>query len=341
MIPHSRPCIGQEEERAATEVIRSGNLAQGHQVARLEDDLADRLQSPYVVVVSSGTAALHLALIALGCGPPSRVAIPSYVCSALLHAVCYTGAEPILVDLPASGYNIIPSDSPSDLDAIIVPHMFGVAASDWFSQTGIPVIEDCAMALGATSCGRALGTQGKLGVFSFYATKMICAGEGGAVATADEGLARQLEDLRDYDGRSDATPRYNYKMTDLQAAIARVQLTKLGTFIERRRSLAETYIDRLSGLKIDLPAFGAGDVPYRFVTTVDQNPLQLEQAFDQMGVSARRPVPTPIHRLLGASDADYPQTATALDRALSLPLYPDLADDESDLVISVALDLLS
>ncbi len=279
-------------------------------------------------------------MLALACGASSRVAIPSYVCSALLHAVRYTGAEPVLVDLPESGYNIAPSDVPTSVDVVILPHTFGVAAS-LGSGSKRPIIEDCAMALGATSGGKALGSHGPIGVFSFYATKMICAGEGGAVTTSDVGLAEAVRDLRDYDGRTDARVRHNYKMTDLQAAIARVQLGKLDAFVARRRELAQTYADRLSDLQIDLPHFGPEDVAYRYVVRVNDDPIRLEHAFDSAGVSARRPVPTPIHRVLGDPDSRYPKTSNAVDRSLSLPLYPDLSSAEADRVTSVARDLLA
>jgi len=157
MIPHSKPLLGKPEEAAAARVIRSGHVAQGAECAALEAELAAYLSVEDVVVVSSGSAALHLGLLALVLDidkPPAqtRIGLPSYVCTALLNAIRHVGSEPHLIDLPPSGYNIIPDHATTSLDALIIPHMFGQAATG-LERAGCPVVEDCAMAIGPLRVG--------------------------------------------------------------------------------------------------------------------------------------------------------------------------------------------
>jgi len=274
MIPHSKPLLGKPEEAAAARVIRSGHVAQGAECAALEAELAAYLSVEDVVVVSSGSAALHLGLLALVLDidkPPAqtRIGLPSYVCTALLNAIRHVGAEPHLVDLAPDGFNINLASMPRDCDGVIVPHMFGHAAYG-VATASFPVIEDCAKAIGASYGGKKLGSIGLLGVFSFYATKVLCAGEGCAICTDDKALADLLRDLRDYDGRIDPILRFNYKMTDIQAAIARAQLQSLDTFISVRRDLANRYSDALRGYPLTLPNFAEGDIAFRYVIRHDK-----------------------------------------------------------------------
>jgi perosamine synthetase len=345
MIPHSKPLLGKNEEAAASRVIRSGLVAQGAECAALESELAAYLSVEDVIVVSSGSAALHLGLLALildtGKDPAqTRIGLPSYVCTALLNAIRHVGCEPHLIDLPPSGYNIIPDNATTSLDGLIVPHMFGQAATG-LESPGCPVIEDCAMAIGAASGGRKLGSIGRLGVFSFYATKVLCAGEGGAVCTSDPGIAGRIRDLRDYDGRNDSAPRFNYKMTDIQAAIAREQLRALPGFISRRRELALRYSVAFEDLAITLPDFTEEDLAFRYVIQHDKiTASSLIPMLERHGISARAPVFQPLHRVMKMDDASMPNTSRTQDKAVSLPLYPALTDGEADQVIAAARAVL-
>jgi perosamine synthetase len=345
MIPHSRPSLGVEEEEAVTRVIRSGHLAQGEEVEALERELAARLGVAYVVAVSSGSAALHLSLISLEVTEEQSVILPSYVCSALLNAIRHVGASPIPVDIDPDTLNISPQIVASQLSkntgAILVPHMFGRCADlSSLLTLGIPLVEDCAMSLGAYYNGEAAGSLGKVGVFSFYATKVLCGGEGGAVATNDPAIRERVSDLRDYDGRNDALPRFNYKLTDLQAAVIRTQLTKLDDFIERRRSLGSLYTETLTDTDAILPTFQEGDFPFRYVIHHQDGAERLAAKFSDEGISARNPVHSPIHTCLSLSDSAYPNTVTAQGSALSLPLYPALSDDEVDQITTTAREIL-
>jgi dTDP-4-amino-4,6-dideoxygalactose transaminase len=316
-------------------IVRSGQLAQGPEVAAFERELAARLRVEDVAVVSSGSAALELALRALDIGAGHEVIIPSYVCDALHHAVTRCGASPVLADADPTTLTLSLDDAKRRLGprtgAIIVPHAFGLAVDlTGFVALGLPVIEDCAQALGAVVQGRPAGSQGTLAVCSFYATKLVTTGEGGAVA-GPASLVGRVRDTRDYDEREDLAPRFNYKLTDVQAALGRGQLTQLGTFVARRRGIAARYRSRLARVPCR-PGDDAGErhVYHRFVVTVDQPLPPLIDALEARGIAARRPVHRPIHRALGLTD--YPEAERLWTTALSLPCYPTLTDAEVDTV---------
>jgi perosamine synthetase len=246
-IPHSRPTLGEDEVRAVTAVIRSGHIAEGEVVARFEKAFAGKMGVQHAVATSSGTAALHLILLAMGIGPGDEVIIPSYVCTALLHAVHYVRARPILAEIDPVTYNIDPDDVQKHITtrtkAIIVPHMFGLSANlDKLLNLDVPLIEDCAQAVGGTYHQKPLGTFGDAAIFSFYATKMMATGEGGMAASDSDEIIERIRDLKTYDEKEADKVRYNYKMTDVQAAIGEVQLGRLDDFIGERKRIAHPSI---------------------------------------------------------------------------------------------------
>jgi perosamine synthetase len=253
-IPHSRPTLGEEEVKAVAEVIKSGHIAEGEVVARFEKTFAGKMGVQHAVAVNSGTAALHLALLAMGIGPEHEVIIPSYVCTALLHAVQYVGARPVPAEIDPLTYNIDPDDVQKRITtrtrAIIVPHLFGAAADlDKLLKLDVPIIEDCAQAVGGTYHQKLLGTFGDIAIFSFYATKVMATGEGGMVTSKSPEIIERIRDLKTYDGKEADKVRYNYKMTDVQAALGEVQLGRLDDFIEQRRKIARQYVKHLKSAK--------------------------------------------------------------------------------------------
>lgn len=337
-IPHSRPLLGRGEQRAASAVIRSGMVAQGKEVACFEREMAMVLERRRAVAVSSGTAALHLALIALGVGERDIVALPSFACAALLHAVDLVGASPRLVDVDPRSFNMDPEDLQRKrhgrLKAVVLPHMFGLPANvEEIASLGLPVIEDCALALGARNRGRPVGALGELAVVSFYATKMITTGEGGMVLGDRARFSRIVEDRRSYDGRPRFGRRFNYKMTDVQAAIGRVQLGRLTSFTRARQRLASLYSHLLEGGPWELPTESDEHVYHRFVLRVRaRGAKNLLSRLQRRGIDARRPVFRPLHRYLGLSG--FPGADEAHRRALSLPLYPSLPVQDAKRVAS-------
>ncbi len=345
-IPHSKPTLGEDEAQAAAQVVRSGYIAEGPKTAALETELANLLGVKHAVAVNTGSSALHLALLALGVGEGDEVILPSYVCTALLNAVHYVRATPVLADVDAS-LNLDPADCKRKRTrrtaAIIAPHLLGnPAAIDDLLALGPPVIEDCAQAIGATLPDAApAGSRGTLAVFSFYATKMLAAGECGAVAGDSAKLLDKVRDLKDYDERPRYTVRYNYKCNDLAAAIACCQLRRLPEFVARRREIAMLYAKTLGDACELLPAAEA--IPrascFRFVLLTKGRAKSIIDQLQTQGVIARRPVFKPLHRYLG--QAGFPATDRAWRSAVSLPIYPSLSRAESQRVARAALRVLT
>lgn len=337
-IPHSRPWVTAADVRAVVRVLRSGALAQGAEVERLETEVGDFVGMARGVAVNSGTAALHMALLGLGVGPGDEVILPSYVCVAPLHAVEYVGATPRLADIDPATYNVDPSDVRRQCTrhtrAIIVPHLFGLPADlDALLRLGIPVIEDCAQAFGARYRDRPVGTFGTVSTLSFYATKLFTTGEGGMVLSRDRRLLARIRDLRDYDERRRHATRFNYKLTDLQAALGRSQLHRLPAMLARRATMAARYRRRCAALPLGLP-FADGNrthVYHRFVVACQAAAISAVRRLAGFGVTARRPVFQPIHRTLGQEG--FPGAEHAYRHALSVPIYPALAAQEVEVVI--------
>lgn len=329
-IPHSRPFVGHAEKQALSRVVDSGQLAQGGEVEGLENELARAVNRRFGVAVSSGTAALYLALRALGVGRGHRVVIPSYVCTALLNAVYQAGAEPVLADVdPATGnltVDTVKKVLRRGTRAVIVPHLFGAPAdAGAVEQLGVPVIEDCAQCLGTRKGRRKVGGLTTVSVFSFYATKLIAAGEGGMIATNDRSLASKAGEMRAYDKRDTYTHGFNYKLSDLHASVARVQLRRLATMVEKRRAVARRYAGFLEDnvhVLAPAPERSTTSVFYRYVVRVKAGVDGLVEGMAHAGAECARPVYRPLHRYLGQKG--FAGTEEIHRTALSLPVYPGL-----------------
>lgn len=342
-IPHSRPTLEEADAQAAAEAVRSGQIAEGPRVAEFEKRMAAYLGRKEAVALSSGLAALHLALHAMGVGPGSDVVIPSYNCAALLQAVRHTGARPRLCDVDPETGNPTPETVGAAAEgarAVIVTHLFGAAAEAAdIAALGVPVIEDIAQGLGARQGGKLTGGAGRLAVCSFYATKLLTTGEGGLIAGDDAALLARARDARSYDERADALPRWNYKLTDLQAALGLSQLARFEDFIAARRQIAARYREGLADSGLGLPDDppGGRHVYHRYVVRLPEAWLQKEgadaacRAFAAEGIGVRRPIHEPLHRLLG--EDGFPGTEAAWARHISLPIYPSLTADEADRIM--------
>jgi perosamine synthetase len=338
-IPHSRPSVGLAETKALMSVIASRQLAGGAQVSALERELSALVRHRFGIAVSSGTAALYLALRGLDIGNGDVVVIPSYVCTALLNAIAFAGATAALCDVdPGTGlmepdrvYKIL---TPK-VRAIIVPHLFGCPVdAAGIEALGIPVIEDCAQCLGTTVNGKPVGGLTKVSIFSFYATKVLSAGEGGLIATSDKRLADRIIDLKEYDNRENFKPRFNFKLSDLQAAVARAQLKKLPQFVDRRRTIAQQFQTSLAAQSaaITIPA-DPPDRPsiyFRFVVNAAGNRDAIETFLIKRGITCARPIFKPLHHYLGLQG--YPGADTKFNQAISIPLYPALEKSEIDYI---------
>ena len=346
MIPHSKPTLTKEDLSAVSRVINSGYISQGEAVKSFESELAEYIGVKGGAAVSSGTSAIHLSLIALGVKEGDDVAMPTYVCPALLNAINYVGANPLLIDINPDSYNISMSDLKKKLTkktrAVIVPHIFGLPADikDILS-IGIPVIEDCAQSVGASYKGKKVGSFGHCAIFSFYATKVMTTGEGGMVLSNSDKILEKIRDLREYDHKPNYIVRYNYKMTDLQAAIGISQLKRLDSFIYRRREIAKLYNNRFSELGISIPKVYSESehIYFRYVIrnrAPENKGQKLEddlKIFEANGVKCMRPIFKPIHRYLGLKG--LPETDRAWNELISIPIYPSLTDGDVKKIVKV------
>ena len=326
--------------QAVSSVLKSGLLSQGRAVQRFEERFSRYHAAQGGVAVSSGTAALHLALLALGVGRGDRVIVPTYSCIAPYNAVKYTGAAPVLADTVTNGWAMDPewveaylqkNSKKMKVRAIIVVHLFGSpVAMDAFldisKRYSVPIIEDCALSLGAEYKGRKVGTFGQVSVFSFYATKVITTGEGGMLIANSKNILKRIRNLREYDEKNDAGLRFNYKMTDIQAALGISQLRQLPGFIRRRRRIAKNYLKHLQDLPLSLPEQSghSKDMYYRFVVRM-KGSAGFMRTMERNGIVCRRPVFLPVHRIV--KQRRLPNAETLWEEAVSLPIYPSLKDD--------------
>jgi len=337
-IPHSRPWITNSDIDAVTSVLKSGQISQGPKVSAFESQLASTIGRKFAVATSSGTSALHLSLLALDAREGDEIIIPSFVCTAVLNAVNYTGATPRIVDIDPLTYNIsvlsVEKAITKQTKAVIVPHMFGFPARiEKLVELGIPVIEDCAQSIGANVQGRPIGSFGLLSVFSFYGTKVLTSGEGGMVISDSADLISKVADLRDYDNRNEYVLRYNYKMTDLQAALGLSQLSRLDDFIKKRQKIASRYIEEFKDTPMSLPykPDKCEHIYFRFVVKMKKPVLDMLKKLHAKRIFCQCPIFTPLHVSLNLSGC--PNTNEAWETTFSVPLYPSLTEEEIDRII--------
>ena len=350
MIPHNVPTLGKEEEEAAVRVLRSHWVAEGKEVEQFEKELCRFLEVPAgtAVALSSGSAALYVALQALGVGRGDEVIVPSYACSALLDAIFLAQATPKLVDVEEEDLNLSLEETKRSIGrktkAIIVTHTNGMPADmKTLMRLGVPVIEDAAQAIGARYAGKPVGVFGDIAVFSFGATKMLTSGHGGMVFSKKRKLGRLARSFRQYEKQGPYRQRFNFQLSDLQAAVGRAQLRKLPDFLKKRRQTAETYLRAFPAERCWPPCL-AGRQPnfYRFFVKVER-PELLRQRFKEAGAETRvlSRAMQPLHRRLGLSAGKFPNTECAFQTMLSLPVHPSLRAKDVSRIIKTGKNLIS
>lgn len=346
MIPIARPLIGPEEEEAVLAVLRSGLLAQGPQVARLEEAFAATCGVRYAVAVASGTAALHMAVLAHGIGPGDEVITTPFSFIATATSILMAGARPVFVDIDERTYNLDPDQIEAALTprtrAIMPVHLYGQPAemeriSAITARHGLALIEDAAQAVGATYRGRPVGSFGT-GCFSLYATKNIMSGEGGILTTDDPHVAEKLRLLRSHGSRVryyHDELGYNYRMTDLQAAIGLAQLEKLERFSAARGANADVLTRHITHPGVLTP-YVRPDVRHVFhqftIRVAAEARDGAVRQLNQAGVGTAVFYPVPIHqqtlfRNLGYADG-LPVSERIAREVLSLPVHPALTEVE-------------
>ena len=328
MIPHNKPTISEEEHVAVHRVLDSGWLAQGSEVESFENELCEFLGLPlgHAVAFSSCSVAHYFALWVLSASGKT-VAFPVYVSRVLRGAVAMSGGIESLLDVESNSPNIdlglARAISP---DILIAPHMYGLPIN--LSGLGdIKIIENCAHCLGGKVNGIATGLQGVIGVFSFQATKLITSGGmGGMLVSKDKQLVDEVRAYRDFDNRRDMGTHLNFRMTDIQGAIGRVQLKNLPQWLDKRSEIFEIYKNEgLDMLDISRDSKGIKPVRYRAVVRTDfpQNTIQMLAA---KGIKSI--IPIEEWELLGAPE-NFPHALSLTKSTVSLPIYPTLTEGQA------------
>ncbi len=352
MIPISRPIIGEAERQAVLEVLESGMLVQGPRVAALEAEWAAASGTRHAIATSSGTTALHLALLAHGIGPGDEVITTPFTFVASVNAILYVGARPVFADIEQDTFNI----DPTRVEAAVTPrtrallpvHLYGHpcemdALLDIAQRHGLVLIEDAAQAIGAEYHSRRVGSFGT-GVFSLYATKNVMSGEGGMITTDDDALAERCRLLRNH-----GMPRryqhellgYNYRLSELHAAIGLAQIGRLDEYTARRRANAAYLNAHLESVLTPTVRPGCGHVWHQYTVRVrpgvdrDAAVQQLNQAGIGTGVF----YPVPAHRqpylaALGLDKATLPVAERLAREVISLPVHPLLSQADLETIVA-------
>jgi perosamine synthetase len=343
----ARPDVGAEELDAVRGVLASGTLTMGPLVAAFEDELARACEVDHAVAVSSGTAALHLAVLTLGLEPGDEVLVPAYTFPATANVVALAGLRPVLVDVDPETMNVDPAriEVGPRTKAILAVHLFGRPARIE-ELPDLPLIEDAAGALGARRRGRACGSLGAMGCLSFHPRKIVTTGEGGAVTTNDDEIADAVRRLRNHGWRSLAdadmpSPGFNYRLSDVLCAIGLPQVQRLDELLSARARIAASYAERLRELPVTVPGADEGDVHgwQAYVIGVDGRDellaaMRAEGIEVQIGTLA-------VNRLEPYRDqGDFPGADRAFERALALPFHTALTESELDRVAESLARLL-
>ena len=363
MIPIAKPVIGDEEISAVIKVMKSGMLAHGSEVERFEEEFAAYLGVKHAVALCNGTAALDAALKALKIRSGDEVITTPFTFMATANAILFQGAKPVFADIDPKTYNLDPNDVSEKLTrktkAIIVVHLFGQPADmkallEISRDNKLWLIEDCAQAHGAEFMNRKVGSFGDIAIFSFYATKNMTTGEGGMVVTNNGELAKRVRLIRNH-GQSKKYWQeelgYNLRMTNIAAAIGRVQLKKLDRLNEKRIENAKLLTSMISEIKGLTPPYVDPRVKHVFhqyvIRVEDSFPLSREELMKRLlerGIETAVHYPLPLHhqpfyQKLGYPKQICPNSIEASRRVLSLPVHPSLGENEISYIAKAIKEL--
>ena len=345
-IPPAKPIIGDEEREAVDRVLRSGMVAQGPEVAAFEQEFsAHFVPGRPSVAVNSGTAGLHLGLLAAGVGAGDEVIVPSFTFAATGNSVALTGATPVFVDIEPDTFSLDPAAVAAAITpktkGILPVHLYGHPArmrelEALAAERGVALYEDAAQAHGAALDGRPVGSFGEFAMFSLYPTKNMTSGEGGMVTTATDEIARRVKLLRNQGMEKQYENEvigFNARMTDIHAAIGRVQLTKVDAWTRTRQANAAFLDANLRGVVVPPVAEGAVHVYHQYTIRVPEDRDGFVAALKgEHNIGAGVYYPIPNHRLPSlapfAPGLDLPETERAAREVVSLPVHPSLSQDD-------------
>ena len=350
MIPVAAPLIGDEEKRAVMAVLESGQLAQGPVVEAFEKEFAAWCGARHAVAVNSGTAALHLLMLAQGVTEGDEVITSPFTFVSSANAALFVGARPVFVDIEPETFCL----DPASVEAAITPRTKAIMPIDLYghpaaipelreiaTRHGIALIEDACQAHGAAIDGRRAGAFGVSASFSFYPTKNMTTGEGGMVTTDDADLAERVGVLRQHGAAHryhHDVLGYNFRMTDIAAAIGRAQLAKVDRWNERRRrnaSVLDEALANIPGVVTPKERPGCRHVYHQYTVRIARDRDRFQQRLREMGVGTAVHYALPVHRQplyisLGYGDVSMPQAEKAAAEVLSLPVHPALTDGDLD-----------
>ncbi|GAA1574039.1 DegT/DnrJ/EryC1/StrS family aminotransferase [Leucobacter aridicollis] len=362
-IPAAKPIIGDEEREAVDRVLRSGMVAQGPEVAAFESEFADHfVQGRETVAVNSGTSGQHLGLLAAGVGAGDEVIVPSFTFAATGNSVALSGATPVFADIDPQTFTL----DPVAVEAAITPNTKGIMPvhlyghpflvdqiEDIAKKHNLAIYEDAAQAHGASWSGRSVGSIGDFAMFSLYPTKNMTSGEGGMVTCATPEIARNMRLLRNQGMETQYANEivgFNMRMTDIHAAIGRVQLTKVDAWTRQRQANAAVLNDGLAGVAgLTTPYVAPEAVHVYHQYTIRVDPTERDRLREALkaehNVGSGVYYPIPNHRLPSlekyAPGLDLPETERAAKEVLALPVHPSLTAADLDRVIAGVTAVLS
>jgi len=356
------PSFDESDIAAVSRVMKEGKVGEGEIVKKFEREMASYIGVRSGIATSSGTAALYLAMRALGIQKGDEVILPTYTCLTLLNAVIHTGAKPILVDnnydVEHMDFNINQEKVFESINgktkAIIIPYMFGTPTNiNKLKKTGIKIIEDCALSLGAEIDDKKISSFGDVSILSFN-SKMISTGKGGMLLSNSKELLSEVDDLTNYESKivslrsepnkEKITLNYDlgYEMSDIQAAIGLNQLRKLPEFIKTRRRLAKRYSKEFSGKDFIIPKMEktTKSIFFRYMVKANKNILEVIKEGIKNNIEFGRGVYPPIHYCYQKERKEFPNAEKAINSMISIPLYPSLSEEQIKKIIIVSKKIL-
>jgi perosamine synthetase len=352
MIAISKPYIGEEEKQAVLEVMESGMLVQGPRTAKLEEKFAALCGTKYAVATTSGTTALHVTLLAHGIGPGDEVITTPFTFMASVNAILYVGAKPVFVDIEEDTFNLNPdlieAAITSRTKAILPVHLYGYPCNmdvilRLAQEHGLSVLEDACQAVGARYKGKPVGSFGT-GCFSLYATKNIMAGEGGMITTNDEGFAQRCRMIRNHGMQRryyHDMLGYNFRISDIHAAIGLVQVDRLLDFTEKRRANAVYLNANIKSVKTPQVREGFDHVWHQYTIRVEGSHKRdtAVKKLNDVGIGTGIFYPIPAYRQTYLIDAGYgdlmlPITECLVNEVISLPVHPQLCQADLEMIVS-------